>query len=170
MNHMLDTLFTRRSIRKYKSTQVEQEKVDAILRAAMYAPSACDCRPWHFIVCDDRSVLDAIQKAHPYSSMLRQAPLCIAICGDTTLEAAPDYYKVDCGLAMENLVLAAWELGLGTCILGVCPRPERMREITELFSLPAHIKPYALVAVGYPDEQRTVQERFDSSRVRHNAW
>lgn len=166
---MLDAIYSRRSIRKYETRPVEDEKVTEVLKAAMYAPSARNCRPWHFIVADDREVLEKIMEVHPYSKMLETAPVCIMVCGDTALEA-PGYHVVDCAAATQNILLAAKELGLGTCWLGVTPRPERIEPLAELFALPENIIPFALVALGYPAEEPERPERFDSTRIHKNKW
>ena len=86
---MLDTIFERRSIRKYTDRPVEEDKLHTLLRAAMYAPSAKDARPWHFVVVHDRGVIEQFMQVHPYSKMLEQAPVLIVVCGDKSREAAP---------------------------------------------------------------------------------
>lgn len=167
---MLDTIFNRRSIRKYLDKPVEEDKLRTILRAAMYAPSARDCRPWHFIVVKDRGMIERFMQLQPYSKMLAQAPVLILVCGDQGREAAPGYFMEDCGAAVQNLLLAAHELGLGACWLGIAPVQERMQPIGELFGLPQGIVAFCGVAVGYPDEVRQVPERFEEERIHHNRW
>ena len=167
---MLSTIFERRSIRKYLEKPVEEEKLRTLLRAAMYAPSARDTRPWHFVVVRDRAVMERFMQVQPYSRMLEKAPVLIVVCGDKTLEAAPGYYPGDCGAAVENLLLAACELGLGTCWLGITPVAQRMAAVKELRSLPEHVEAFCGIAVGYPDETRQTAERYDESRVHRDRW
>ncbi len=167
---MLETIFERRSIRQYLDKPVEEEKIRTLLRAAMYAPSARDCRPWHFIVVRDEAVKKQFMQRQPYSRMLEQAPVLIIVCGDKRREAAPGYFLGDCGAATENLLLAACELGLGTCWLGIAPVKERMESIKELMGLPEHIEAFCGIAVGYPAESRQTPERYDQSRVHENRW
>lgn len=167
---MLNTIFERRSVRKYLEKPVEDDKLHTLLRAAMYAPSAHDRRPWHFVVVRDRAVIEQFMQVHPYSKMLAQAPVLIVVCGDTSREAAPGYYLEDCGAATQNMLLAACELGLGACWLGITPVRERMEPVKQLLGLPEHIEPFCGVAVGYPDEARQVPERFEESRVHQNRW
>lgn len=166
---MLNTIYARRSIRSYDPRPVEAEKVEEVLRAAMYAPSARNRRPWHFVVVDDRVLLEKIMEVHPHSKMLRTAPVCVLVCGDRAQEA-PGYHIIDCAAATQNMLLAACALGLGTCWLGVEPRRERMEPIAELFSLPEGIVPFALVALGYPAEAPARPERFDALLVHKNKW
>ena len=164
----LEAIFTRRSIRAYTSEPVSEEDLKVILEAAMNAPSASNRQPWHFIVVDDRSKLDAIMEVHPYSKMLAQAPLAIVVCGDTKVSSS--YWQQDCSAATENLLLAARALGLGTVWLGVYPREDRVNGISRIFQLPAHVKPLAVVAVGHPAEEKGRVDRWQEERVHRNQW
>jgi len=116
----------------------------------MSAPSAGNQQPWHFIVVNERVLLDRIPEFSPYAAMCRQAPLGILVCGDTTLEKYPGYWIQDCSAATQNLLLAAHDLGLGAVWTGVYPREERIRGFREAFKLPDHILPLAFVVIGYP--------------------
>lgn len=78
---VLDNIATRTSIRDYEARPVEKEKVEKMLRAAMAAPTAMNKQPWHFVVVDQRSVLDSLAGANPYAKMLLKAPLAIVVCG-----------------------------------------------------------------------------------------
>jgi nitroreductase len=169
MNY-LNTLFERRSIRKYTSTKVEAEKIHELLRAAMYAPSAVNKQPWHFIVIDDRALMDQIMNIHQNASMLQTASHAILICGDEKLQHDKGYWVADCGAATENLLLAAKSLGLGSCWIGIYPRENRMQAFREMFQLPNHINPFALVSLGYADEEKPVPERFKPERIYYNTW
>ena len=79
---VLETIATRTSIRAYEARPVEKEKVEEMLRAAMAAPTAMNKQPWHFIVVDQRSVIDSLSAANPRAKMLETAPLAIVVCGD----------------------------------------------------------------------------------------
>lgn len=172
-NTLMDTLKaikTRRSIRRYTSREVSREQVDGLLEAAMYAPSARNEQPWHFVVVTERELLDRLMKAHPYASMLVDAPLAILVCGDTNLEKSKGYWPVDCSAATQNILLAAHAGGLGSVWLGVYPRNERIEAIRSIFSLPANIQPFSLIALGYPAEEKVVTDRFKPERIHINGW
>ena len=125
-----DILFTRRSIRKYiKGKQVEDEKVEYMLKAAMYAPSANNRRNWEFIVIKNRETLDKIMDFHPYAKMLETAPMAIIVCGDLSDESGKLYWQQNCSAALENMMLAAKAKDLGTVWIGLAPREERMNEV-----------------------------------------
>lgn len=87
-NQIFENIMSRTSVRSYTDIPVEREKVEMMLRAGMAAPSACNKQPWHFVVINDREILDQIPQFSPYASMVKQAPLAIVVCGclDKTLE------------------------------------------------------------------------------------
>ncbi len=166
----IQALFTRRSIRKYRSERVPEEKLETLLRAAMFAPSARNQQPWHFVVVDDREQLDRIRAAHPYAGMLATAGAAVVVCCEEALVTSDGNWINDCAAAVQNLMLAARAEGLGTCWLGVYPRPERMEPIGEIVGLPDGVIPHAVVALGVPDEEPRQPERFRPDRVHRNRW
>jgi nitroreductase len=136
----------------------------------MYAPSARNQQPWHFLVIDERPLLGRIREIHPYASMLSDAELAILVLGDTTLELSRGYWPVDCAAATQNILLAAHALGLGAVWLGVYPREERQKGIHGLFNLPGHVHPFAIISVGIPAEEKPFPERFKEERIQWNEW
>jgi nitroreductase len=169
-NPTIEAIIKRRSIRHYIRKNVDKSLIDLLLKSAMYAPSASNQQPWHFIVIDRQDLFKRIMKAHPYSSMLSEAALAILVCGDEKLELSKGYWPVDCSAATQNILLAAHSLGLGTVWLGVYPRKERMDGIREIFRLPDHIQPLSLISIGYPAEEKEVPARYKEDRIRWNEW
>jgi nitroreductase len=168
--NLLKIIMNRRSIRKFKNARVENEKINLLLKAAMYAPSAVNKQPWHFIVIDDRTTMNKIMEIHPSSRMLETASHVIVVCGDEELQHGPGYWIADCGAATQNILLAATTMGLGSCWVGSYPRENRMTAFKELFDLPAHINVFALVAIGYTDERKEMPARYKPERIHHNRW
>jgi len=166
----LKTITGRRSIRKYKPQAVEPEKIELLLKAAIYAPSARNTQPWHFIVITERAKLDKITAAHPYANMMKEATLAILVCGDKTLEPHEGYLNTNCSAATQNILLAAYDLGLGSVWLGVYPREERIKALSVLFGLPENIIPISLIALGYPAEVKEAPDRFLLERIRYDKW
>lgn len=166
----LEAIFTRRSIRSFTPQTVPPETLETLLKAAMYAPSAGNGQPWHFVVLDERAVLDEIPTFHPYAAMLHEAPLAIVVCGDESLQKYPDRWPQDCSAATQNILLAAHALGLGAVWLGMFPNAEREGKLGALLKLPAGVHPLSIVAVGYPNQQRHQPERYKPERIHHNQW
>lgn len=168
----LDLLWGRRSIRVFKTTPVTDAAVQTMLEAAMAAPSAAAKDPWRFVVVRERRTLARIGDILPNGRLITGAPLGIVVCGD--IEAAHDhqlsYLLQDCSAAIENLLLAAHGLELGACWLGIHPREERMRAISELLALPRSVIPVGGIALGWPAEQKSPRTRFNDAFVHHEKW
>jgi nitroreductase len=167
----MEALLTRRSVRHYEDRPVPAEVVREILDAAMHAPSADDEEPWQFVAIDDRRILEAIPGIHPWAQMARDAPLAILVCGDERLELARDFWVQDCSAATENLLLAAWERGVGSVWTGIHPERDRERAFRRLLAIPDHVVPFALVVLGYPARPPVASvDRYREDRVHNNGW
>jgi nitroreductase len=168
---LYEGLLTRRSIRKYTGGRINEEDIQSFVKAGMYAPSANNKRPWHFIIVDDRNILERIMAVHPYSAMLSEASHAILICGDERLQNGPMYYPLDCSAATQNILLAAHAMGFGAVWLAVHPRKERIDAISKIFGLPAQIIPVSIVSVGIPVHIPDKQpDRFEPEKIRLNHW
>ncbi|UCF59564.1 MAG: nitroreductase family protein [Candidatus Bathyarchaeota archaeon] len=164
----MNTIFARRSIREYTAEVISKKDIKAMLEAAMAAPSASNRKPWHFIVLTNRKILDDLAMVHPHGKMLFKAPLCIAVCGDTTISAR--YWVQDCSAATENLLLAAAALGLGAVWLGVHPREERIGPIRKVLNIPETVVPLNLISIGRPAEEKEPRTQYDEQRVHRQQW
>jgi nitroreductase len=165
---VLDLLRRRRSIRKYQSAPVEAEKLAAVLEAARLGPSAANLQPCHFIVVSKpevRESLRAVYKAEWFVS----APVIVVGCVDSKVawrrRDGEDYGKVDVAIAMQNLVLAATELGLGTCWIAAFDEGGAKRAL----GVPEDVRVVALTPLGYPDEVKgSVADRKSLEVFVHN--
>ena len=171
-NAAIENIMTRTSIRQYKDQPVEQEKVDIMLKAAMAAPTAVNLQPWHFIVITDKPTIDLLSARQPTN-----APLLIAVCGDTDKTTMPDgktklpdFWVEDVSAATENLLLAAHALGLGAVWTGVYPAMERVAEVANVLNCPQNIVPMAVVRVGYPDEAPEPKDKFKEENISYNKF
>ena len=159
-------IFERVSIRRYTDQPVEEEKILAILRAAMAAPSAGNQQPWEFFVIRDRAMLEALSQVTPYSGCTKRAPVAIVSAYREKLWA-PSYAQIDMSIAMENLWLACGEQGLGGVWLGIAPVEDRMKAVEEIVGIPEGLRAFAIFPLGYPAESRKQQDRFDESRIHY---
>ena len=121
---VLENIHNRKSVRQFTSDPVSEKQVETLLRAAMAAPTAVNYQPWRFVVVTERTELDEIAGILPYAQMLKQAPLAIIVCGETTWMGGGEnpYWQQDCAAATENLLLAVEALGLGAVWTGVSGR------------------------------------------------
>jgi nitroreductase len=166
MNAGIDFILRRRSIRKYTSQPVEPEKLEQLLKAAMAAPSAMNCKPWEFILVTDPGELAEFRKRLPFGN--RNAPAAIVVCGNpfrSINPAARLFWVQDCSAATENILLAASGLGLGAVWIGIYPVRAFIRVVRQVVSLPPNIRPLCLVYVGYAQEQKPPRSQYDPSRI-----
>jgi nitroreductase len=172
MKDTLTDIHERASVRAYTPQAVAPEQTEALLRAAMAAPSSKNKQPWHFIVVSEPATRQALAATLPYAAMLSGAPLAVVVCGDTevhTGEAAISWV-MDCAAATENLLLAAQALGLGAVWTGVYPYPERVAGVGRALDIPAHIVPLNIVAVGYPEKPGRPKDKWNPAKVHYEKF
>jgi len=165
---LIETIFSRRSIRKYTPEPVDDEDIKTMLEAAMAAPSASNRKPWHFAATTEREKLDRLAEAHQYAKMLFEAPLCISVCGDVGVSGR--FWVQDCSAATENILLAATALGLGAVWIGVHPSENRVSEVKEILGIPEGVTPLNLISIGHPAEEKESRTQYDESRVHREKW
>lgn len=166
----IEAILTRRSIRDYTDEPVREADVETILRAAMAAPSAGNQRPWRFVISTDRERIDAMAETTPYGSILRRAPLAIAVCADTRDLKHEVMWQQDCGAATQNALVAIHALGLGGVWLGFWPKMERVAPLRKVLELPEGVEPFCVLAVGHPAETKPPADRYDPDTVHRDAW
>ena len=162
----MDSIYHRVSIRKYQNKPVETEKIQAILRAAMQAPSAANQQPWEFYVVTDREKLAALSQVSPYAGMTADALAAIVSAYRKDCRI-PAYAEIDLSIAMENLWLETDAQGLGGVWLGIAPIGERMEAVEKILDMPESIRAFAIFPFGYPAEERKQQDRFDERRIHY---
>ena len=172
-NQIFENIMSRTSVRSYTEKPVEQEKVEMMLRAGMAAPSACNRQPWHFVVINDREILDQIPQFSPYAGMVKQASLAIVVCGclDKTLEGTEqEFWIQDCSAATENILLMAHGLGLGGVWTALYPLKERYEGMQQLLHLPKTMIPLNTLIIGYPKNQAEAKDKWKEENISYNKW
>ena len=170
MVDVLEALFTRRSIRKFTDQPVSDEDLTLVLKAAMCAPSAHNKQPWHFVVVRDKAQRAGIAERHPYAKMAAEAPVVIVVCANPAEAKAPEYWQQDCAAALENILIAARGLNLGTVWCGMYPFEDRVEPIRELLKVPAQINMLGLVVMGHPAQPFAEADRFNQDKIHLNRW
>lgn len=159
----LEAIKTRRSIRKFSDQPIEPEKLQAVLEAVQQAPSWSNKQCWSLVVVQDQEVRTKISelsfvesffatygyKTNPAQKGLAQAPIVLVACADPQQSGdlrGEQYYMADLGIATQNLMLAAHDLGLGSVFVGVFDE----EQLKELLGIPAQIRIVGLFPLGYP--------------------
>ncbi|WOC33638.1 nitroreductase family protein [Caproicibacterium argilliputei] len=167
----MQEIFTRRSIRKFTNQAVEPEKIDKLLRAAMQAPSAANQQAWEFIVVQDKQKLAQVAETSPYAKPAAGSAVTFILLADEKKMKIPTGWEEDMGAAAENMLLEAVHLGLGGVWFGVATAAPVAENVSKLFGLPANIRPFALISVGYPDGQKNqFVDRYQPERVHYEHW
>jgi nitroreductase len=168
---LFEAIYGRRSIRRYKPDPVPDEAIQKILAAGFAAPSACNTRPWHFIVVTDRALLDAVPTVHKFAGMLKGARAGIVCCGDTKLEARSESMSQNVAAAIQNMLLAVHSLGLGAVWLGIAPVQDRVEGFRRIFGIPGDVTPIGMISIGYPAEEKPAYTpELMEGRVHRDRW
>lgn len=154
---MLDLLKKRRSIRRFQERKVEEEKVEALVKAALLSPTSKNRFPWEFIVVDDEKMLETLAQCKPHgAAFLKGAPLAIIVLADPEKS---DVWIEDTSIASILIQITAESMGLGSCWIQI---RERMYDdsttaedyIKKVFEIDENMKIESIIALGYPDETK----------------
>ncbi|WP_196605571.1 nitroreductase family protein [Pectinatus haikarae] len=182
MNQIFNVIKSRRSVRRYLPEQIKEEELNAIIEAGTYAPSGHNCQPWHFTVIQNKLLIESMNEkikqqmilplhkwankmgASDQYNVFHHAPTVVIVSGDKTATsplplAGTDFHYtplVDCAAAIENILLAAESLGIGSCWLGLVNFFFELPEVREL-GIPDSYQPYFAVALGYKDAGTALQ-------------
>ncbi len=153
----IDLIRQRRSIRRFQDREVEREKVDMIVEAALRSPSSRSLNPWEFIVVTDREKIKRLSAAKEHgSAFLKGAPLAVVVCANPV---RCDVWIEDCSIASIIIQLQAQSLGLGSCWVQIRKRmhnSEKTAEdyVKELLDIPESMVVESIIGIGYPAEEK----------------
>jgi len=163
---VLNIIKGRRSIRNYEDKPVEDEKIGMILEACRWSPSAGNRQPWEVIIVDDPNIIEDLAKAALEQMWISTAPIVFVVCINERIAKAwygdrGEMYALETiGAAVQNMMLMAYSLGLGSCFVSAFDE-DRVKEI---LNCPEFIKPAALLPIGYPAENPDPPYRDEISR------
>ncbi|MFO7578042.1 MAG: nitroreductase family protein [Pelovirga sp.] len=170
---MLDLLRARRSVRKFTAQPVAAEHLDLLREALLRAPTSRNLQPCHFVLVDDRDLLEQLATAKPHgTSFFSSAPLAVVIAADPTLS---DVWIEDCSVAATIVQLVAEDLGLKSC-WGQLRRRQHDESLSAgdyvraLVGLPEGLEVPMVIAIGYPAESKSGHPYASllHDRVAHN--
>ncbi len=150
-----EAIKNRRSVRSYLDKPVEDEKIAQILEAARWAPSAGNLQCVEYIVVKNPETKKALCKASYGQEYIKEAPVCVIVCCNMDKishygQRGVDVYSIqESGAAVENMMLEAYALGLGTCWVGAFNEGE----VRKILNIPKHVRPVAIITLGYPNEK-----------------
>jgi nitroreductase len=163
-------IFARRSIRKYTSEKVEEEKIKKIVKAGFAAPSCGNQRINHFIIIKDKKIINSIADIHGYAEALREADTAVAVCANLEEELYEGFWVQDCAAAAENMLTEAIHLGLGACWLGVHPKERIIKQVNSILEIPKKVKVLAIISLDYPAEEKETSDRYLEAKIHFDKW
>lgn len=178
-NNRINAIYNRSSCRSFQKKRIPQHILKEIITAGTMAPASGNMQPWEFVIVDDRSLIKKVSeqtfggfysKGAKSQVWIRNAPVVIIPCvnfkrtkaryGDLGYKWAP----IDTTSAVQNMLLAATELGIASCWVGGFLE----KEIRNLLNLPSYVKPIGLIPMGYSDEETTHKQKLDAKWVTHH--
>ena len=144
----IELILSRRSVRRFEQKAIPKEVLNRILEAARQAPSAANRQPWRLIIITDDNLKSQLSRGF-FNRFIKNAPLTIVGCANTRALLTGKWAVIDTSIALENVVLAAWTLGVGSCWIG----DFKEKKIKQLLNVPSDWAIVALLALGYPAEK-----------------
>ena len=143
---LFDVILNRRSIRRYEDKEIPKDVLDQIVEAGRQSPSAANRQPYHFVIVTDSEIKQKLPGR--FSGFIKNAPVIIVGCANPKALLTGKWAIIDTTIVLENMVLAAWSLGVGSCWIGSFNE----QKIKELLKIPKDWKIVALITLGYPAE------------------
>lgn len=160
---LFDAIYKRRSIRRFKDKSVNDKDINKLLKAAMAAPSGRNIQPWLFYIVKDKT------KQQQLTNIFRDfnAQAFIVVAGDLTPEdnLNKSFWAQDCSAAIENILLSATALGLGTCWCGIYPKEKETLMVQKILNIKKEVVPIALIQIGYSNEDKEARTQYDKNKV-----
>lgn len=151
--------------KNFSDLEVEPQKLEKILHAAMSAPTTGQQKPWEFLIIKSPETLSKLANLTPQAEVLREAPMAILLLGNKKMMDFPESWQKDLGNATQNLLAEAYQLGLETLKIGISPLRERMSFIREVFHLEEYLCPYALIPLGHKDGKEEQRDCYDEEKL-----
>ncbi len=171
---MLEAIRKRRSVRKYQARDIEPEKLNEILRAAMFSPSGHHCRSWEFVVVKNQKTKESLSLATPYSSFTKDASIIIALCANDHLDPL---WIENLSIAAAYIYLETTNQGLGTCFIQIrgaktTDGQDSEQYVRKIIKAPNNIRILCLLPLGYPNEQKEEhqEKEFEKSKIHEECW
>lgn len=158
-----EAIKNRRSIRKYKEENFPESDLDHIMECAMSAPSAGNLQSRRFYIVKDKKVRKVIAKGAYNQNFIIEAPVAIVVCADHRIQSRYSsrgiklYSIMDCSASIQNMLLTAYSLGLGSCWISAFDE----ESVRDTLDIPIHLRPVAIVTLGYADEKPDQRHRVN---------
>ena len=166
----LEVILTRKSVRQFDEREIEEEKINTLLKAAMASPSGVNKQPWKFVVVKTKENKQKVIDNMPFGKY--NSPIIIIPCVKD-LETVPlnhDLAYCDLSSATENILLAAEAMGLGAVWTACWPYEDRYSVVKEVLGIPENVMPLAIIPVGHPAETPAPKDKWRPEKIHRGRW
>ena len=164
----MELIKKRRSVREFTDQEISDSDIRKILEAGVAAPSAKNQQPWEFIVIKDKSILNKLSET--LSPFYAKSKVTIILCMRKDGLLSPSRPDQDMSACMQNMMLEATYLNIGSCWIGTYPDPTRMNPMSETLNIPANIVPFCGLVLGYPVKEEVFKEVERKIIVHNNKY
>ena len=167
-NLFMEVIKIRRSVREFTNEDISDSDIRKIIEAGICAPSARNQQPWEFIVIRDKNILNKLSEK--LSPLYAKSNVSIILCIRKDILKTPLMASQDMGACMQNMLLEATNLKIGSCWIGTYPDPIRMGYLSTVLNIPADIEPFCGLALGYPVDKEIFKEVERKATIHYNRY
>lgn len=165
----MNAIYNRRSIRKYEAKNISSSKLDQLVKAGMQAPSAHNKKPYEFIIVTEKNILNELSETGLYCHMLKYAAAAIVVISTADDKETP-YWQADCGAVVENILLEATQLGIGSCWIGEYPNIEKSNKVKEILEIPKNYQVFATISLGYTTDEKEPNNNYYKEKIHYEKF
>ena len=163
----MEIIKVRRSVREFSDKEILDSDIRKIIEAGICAPSAMNQQPWEFIVIKDKDILNKLSEQ--LSPLYAKSKVSIILCMRKTNLKSPTRTPQDMSACMQNMMLEATNLKIGSCWIGTYPDPTRMQPLSTILNIPDDIEPFCGLVLGHPKDL-TVFKEVERKAIIHNNY
>ncbi len=165
----MNTIYKRRSTRRYEEKDISKDLLDKLVKAGMQAPSAHNKKPYEFIIVTDKNILNKLSGTGLYCHMLKYAAAAIVIISTADDKQTP-YWQADCGAVVENILLEATDLQIGSCWIGEYPNIEKSDKVKKILEIPNEYQVFATISLGYGTEEKEPNNNYYPEKIHYEKF
>lgn len=159
-------IYNRRSVRKYIDKEIRNEDIKKILKAGMNAPTARNLKPYEFVVIKDKTTLEKLGSIKKNAYFAKDSNVTIIVLG----KELSDYWQQDLGAVVQNMLLEATHLNIGSCWVGIAPNEDYENSIRKIVGIPSNIRIFSMVTLGYSMEDIVANNNFYEDKIHYEKY
>ncbi len=162
----MQEIYSRRSCRNYIEKEISNDDIKSIIKAGMNAPSSFNSEPWNFIIVKNKNILTELSIKKEYAAFLKECDQAIILVA----KLGSPFYQQDMAACMQNMMLKATNLNIGTCWIGLDKNKNETKIISNIFKINEDYEAYAILSLGYPKFIKKDNDKYDESKIKYEIW